>query len=62
MESGVVGGEAGQPTHNEERGSQQHGLHPHVQIQRELQAKVICVGEGFLEQPPPLLADPAHAA
>nr|KAF6360062.1 hypothetical protein mMyoMyo1_011020 [Myotis myotis] len=36
----------------------------HIQIQRELQAKVICICEGFLEQPSPrthtLTADPAH--
>lgn len=57
-----MGEEQGPPTHNEERGSEQHSLHPHVQVQRELQAEVICVSEGFSEQAPPLLADAAHTA
>lgn len=59
---GYWGEERGPPTHNEERGSEQHSFHPHIQVQRELQAEVICISKGFSEQAPPLLADAAHAA
>lgn len=42
---------------NEEAGTHQHSFHLHVQVQRELDAKIICVSEDFLQKAAPLLAD-----
>lgn len=42
---------------NEEAGSHEHGFHLHVHVQGELDAKVVRVGEDFLQETRPLLAD-----
>lgn len=44
-------------TYNEEAGAQEDGFHFHIQIQRELDAKVVRVGEDFLQEAAPLLAN-----
>lgn len=54
------GGGVGCATHNEEAGPEEHSLHLHVQVHGELDPKVVRVGEDFLEEATPLLADPPH--
>lgn len=49
-------------THNEEAGSEENRLDLHVQINGELDPKVVRVGEDFLKEAAPLLTDPAHPA
>lgn len=46
--------------YNEEAGSHEHSFHLHVQVQRELDAKVVGISEDFLQQAAPLLADAAN--
>lgn len=43
--------------YNQEAGAQQHRLHLHVHVQRELDAEVVGVGEDLLQEAAPLLAD-----
>lgn len=44
-------------TYDEEAGAHEDGLHLHVQVQRELDAEVVRVGEDLLQKAAPLLAD-----
>lgn len=44
-------------SYNQEACSQQHGLHVHIQVQRELDAEVVSVCESFFYKTTPLLAD-----
>lgn len=48
-------------SYDEEAGAHEHGFHLHVHVQRELDAKVVRVGEDFLQQAAPLLADATDA-
>lgn len=43
--------------HDQEAGPQQHRLHLHVHVQRELDPEVVGVGEDLLQEAAPLLAD-----
>lgn len=43
--------------YNQEAGSQEHGFHLDIHVQRELDAKVVRVCEDFLQDATPLLAD-----
>lgn len=43
--------------YNEEAGAHEHSFHLHIQVQRELDAKVVRVCEDFLQKAAPLLAD-----
>lgn len=42
---------------DEETGSHEHSFHLHVQVQRELDAEVVRVGEDLLQKAAPLFAD-----
>ena len=42
---------------DQEARAEQDGLHPHVKVNGKADAKDVGVGEGFLEQARPLLAD-----
>lgn len=44
-------------SYNEEAGSHEHSFQLHVQVQRELDAKVVRVCEDLLQKAAPLLAD-----
>ena len=46
-------------SYDEEAGSHEHRFQLHVQVQRELDAKVVRVCEHLLQQAAPLLADAA---
>lgn len=43
--------------HDQEAGAQQHRLHLHVHVQRELDPEVVGVGEDLLQEAAPLLTD-----